>query len=398
LNTSIPESHAPRLRWLIFSIVVIDAVGFGIVIPILPFLSPALGGDAQDVALIMVAYSVAAGVVGPFWGRLSDRIGRRNVLVLCLAGAAMAYIQMAHATELWQVYLARLLAGFFAGNFPVATALMADVSTTAQRARAMGLVGAAFGVGLVLGPLFGGVLSGDDGAWAMPCYFAAVTSMLAGLLSGILLPRHRLRDDTASEPPKRLGFVAMMRRDRSGWLILQFAVHTTAVTSAIYLLPLWSASLLGWGPQEVGLFFGVVGVAMIVFQGGLVHWLTRRFGLLPVLRAGATVFATSAVIAAGVESFWGVVILGLMAFTGSTVALPVLNTMASQIVSTAERGSMMGMTASAGALGRVLGPLISSGALALAGFPGAWVALALILSALLSWSFLDGRRYGESGS
>lgn len=396
MNTAATESHAPRLRWLIFSIVVIDAVGFGIVIPILPFLSPALGGDAQDVALIMVTYSVAAGLVGPFWGRLSDRIGRRNVLVVCLVGAAVAYLVMAHATALWQVYLARLMAGIFAGNFPVATALMADVSTPAQRARSMGLVGAAFGVGLVLGPLFGGVLSGDDGAWAMPCYFAAVTSMLAALLSGLLLPARQIHDSASTDPRKRLGFAAMMRRDRSGWLILQFAVHTSAVTSAIYLMPLWSAALLDWGPHEVGLFFGLVGVAMIVFQGGLVHWLTRRFGLLPVLRAGATIFAVAAVIASGVDSFWGVVVIGFVAFTGSTVTLPVLNTMASQVVSTAERGSMMGMTASAGALGRVLGPLISSSVLAATGFPGAWVALALILSALLAWSFLDGRRYGET--
>lgn len=385
------SSHA---RWLVFSIVVIDAIGFGIVIPILPFLSPMLGGDAQDVALILVTYSVAAGVVGPFWGRLSDRLGRRVILFICLLGAVVGYVVMAQAEALWQVYLARLIAGIVAGNFPVATALIADLSTPAQRARSMGLVGAAFGVGLVLGPLFGGVLSGEDGAWALPCYFAAATSLLAAVLTLVMLPAAKPRPRAAGSAP-RIGFIAMLRRDRSAWLVSQFAVHTCAVTSAIYLLPLWSAALLDWGPQEVGIFFGGVGLAMVVFQGGLVHWLTRRFGLLPVLRAGVAVFAGAAMLAATVDSFWGVVALGTLAFTGSTIALPVLNTMASGVVSADERGSMMGMTASASAAGRVMGPLLSSAVLAIAGFSGAWIALALVLALLMGWSFLDGVRYRE---
>lgn len=385
------------MRWLVFAIVVIDAVGFGIVIPILPFMSPALGGDAQDVALIMVTYSVAAGALGPFWGRLSDRIGRRAVLMICLMGGAIGYLVMAWAAALWQVYLARLIAGIVAGNFPVATALMADLSTPAQRARSMGLVGAAFGLGLVLGPLFGGVLAGPDGAWAIPCIFASAMSLLASIMARILLPAREADDESGSKRSvERLGFRSMIRRDRSGLLILQYAVHTFAVTSAIYLMPLWSAALLNWGPREVGIFFGVVGVAMIVFQGGLVHWLTRRFGLLPVLRAGVLVFGTATGLAAGADSFWGVVMVGLVAFTGSTLALPVLNTMASAVVTASERGSMMGMTASSAAIGRVLGPLISSIVLAQAGFAGAWMSLSLVLAALIVWSFLDGRRYGDA--
>lgn len=393
------KAPQPHLRWLVFAIVVVDAIGFGIVIPILPFMSPALGGDAQDVALIMVTYSAAAGLVGPLWGRMSDRLGRRGVLMICLLGGAVGYLVMAWATALWQVYLARAIAGVLAGNFPVATALMADISTPAQRARSMGLVGAAFGLGLVLGPLFGGVLAGSDGAWALPCLFASATSLLAAVLARMLLPGPDTQcGETRSQAPVRLGFRQMISRDRSGLLIAQFAIHTWAVTSAIYLLPLWSAALLNWGPREVGLFFGVVGVAMIVFQGGLVHWLTRRFGLLPVLRAGVSVFALGAALAAGVDSFWGVVILGLVVFTGSTLALPVLNTMASAVVAANERGSMMGMTASSAAVGRVLGPLASSWILTQTGFTGAWLSLAVVLTALIIWTFFDGRRYSDANN
>jgi MFS family permease len=144
------------------------------------------------------------------------------------------------------------------------------------------------------------------------------------------------------------------------------------------------------------LFFGLVGVAMIIFQGGLAHWLIHRLGLLPVLRGGALVFGASALLAAWTESFWGVAILGLTAFAGSTLALPVLNTIASGVVAAHERGTMMGLTASGAALGRVIGPLVSGWVLAQADFAGAWSSLSLVLLLLLLWSFLDGRRYAST--
>jgi len=147
---------------VLFGVVLLDLIGFGIVIPILPFLSPQLGADKLDIAFIIVTYAVGAGLCGPLWGRLSDRIGRKPVIMICLAGAALSYVMLGLASQLWMVYAARGFAGLMAGNVGVASAMMADITPPEKRARGMGLIGAAFGLGLVLGPVLGGLLAGDQ--------------------------------------------------------------------------------------------------------------------------------------------------------------------------------------------------------------------------------------------
>ena len=137
---------------ILFGVVLLDLIGFGIVIPILPFLSPQLGASKMDIALIIVSYAACSGLCGPYWGRLSDRIGRKPVIMICLLGSAIAYVLLANASELWMVYCARAFAGLVAGNMGVASAMMSDMTSSENRAKGMGLIGAAFGMGLVLGP------------------------------------------------------------------------------------------------------------------------------------------------------------------------------------------------------------------------------------------------------
>ena len=142
--------HSP-LIWLVFLVIVIDLVGFGLVIPLLPFMAPNLGGDANDVAFIMITYALGAALVAPLWGSLSDRVGRRQALVLALLCSCIAYLITALADTLIQVYVGRAVSGLAAGSLPIATALMADLSPPERRAKAMGLVGTAFGLGLKCG-------------------------------------------------------------------------------------------------------------------------------------------------------------------------------------------------------------------------------------------------------
>ena len=179
--------HSP-LIWLVFLVIVIDLVGFGLVIPLLPFMAPSLGGDSTDVAFIMITYALGAALVSPAWGKLSDKSGRRQALVLALLCSCVAYIVTAMADTLWQVYLGRALSGLAAGSLPVATALMADLSPPERRAKAMGLVGTAFGLGLIAGPVLGGLLTGDSESFALPFYTAAVMSLVAAICAQTMLP------------------------------------------------------------------------------------------------------------------------------------------------------------------------------------------------------------------
>jgi MFS family permease len=262
---------------VLFGVVLIDLVGFGIVIPILPFLSPQLGADKIDIAMIIVVYAACAGIFGPFWGRLSDRRGRKPVIMVCLAGAALSYVMLGFATELWMIYVARAFAGVMAGNFGVASAMMADITSPEDRARGMGLIGAAFGLGMVLGPLLGGLLAGDSGSFMLPCIVAGLTSVLAIVAAAIFLPEslskerrganrlHQKSDDRAS-------ILTILEESGSRMFVLQYVVHNASVSSATYLFPLWVADLLDWNARDVGIVFGIQGMIMVVIRIISLHY------------------------------------------------------------------------------------------------------------------------------
>ena len=383
------------LAWLVFFVIVVDLIGFGIVIPILPFLSPQLGGTTDDIAFILATYSVAAAIVAPIWGRLSDRFGRRSILGLCLFGGAISHFVLAIADELWLVYVSRAVAGMMAGGVPVATALIADASTPDQRSRAMGLIGRAFGIGLILGPVIGGVLARSETDFAVPCLVAGALSSLAGLLAWLLLPARSSRsasgDASADQTTQPVDNKPVKAPER--WLfIAQFGFHTCAVSAAVYLFPLWMAHDLSWQAREVGLFFGLVGLVMVMTQGNLLGHMTDRFGPLRVLRGAALCFSVSLALSSVASGEWFMGALGLMVFSAATLCLPILNTIASHLVGPASRGRFFGITASSAALGRIVGPLIAAMLLSEGGFSAAWMGTSAVVLMVVVWAFTLGRQ------
>ena len=389
--------HSP-LIWLVFLVIVIDLVGFGLVIPLLPFMAPNLGGDSTDVAFIIITYALGAALVSPAWGKLSDKAGRRQALVLALLCSCVAYVVTALADTLWQVYLGRVLSGLAAGSLPVATALMADLSPPQRRAKAMGLVGTAFGLGLIAGPVLGGLLTGDSESFALPFYTAAVMSLVAAICAQTMLPvrmakpvssRPEMAENRAPAPAPALG------PKQNKLLLMPYVSHTCSVSSIIYLFPLWVADAFTWGPKDVGYFFGVVGVAMITLQGGLLAVLTKVFGHINVLRVGSVTFAISLFVVATAEITPWMPAMIFLAFCGSTVCLPLLNAIASEIVDPSHRGRMMGMTASASSTGRIVGPLFAAGLLNSRDFSTAWLGSALMVLFLVIWSFTAARKFNR---
>jgi MFS family permease len=379
---------------LLFAVVLIDMIGFGIIIPILPFLSPTLGADKLDIALIIATYALCAGLCGPFWGRLSDRIGRKPVIMLCLLGGAAGYAFLGLASALWMIYAARAFAGLMAGNLGVASAMMADITAVRDRARGMGLIGAAFGLGLVLGPVLGGLLSSDSGGFLLPCLFAGGMSLLALLAAALFLPESLSREGRREQRRARReapaeSLWALLRRTGSRLLMLQYVLHTSSVSAFTYLFPLWAGDRLAWGAREVGVVFGVQGAIMALTQGLLMGPLVRWFGEIRLLRLCVGVFLCGlvlAVFASGQRGMLAAVFIGL---TGATLCVPLLNSLTSQRSEALVRGRMMGTASAATAWGRVAGPLLAGALLVTLDYRAAWAFFALLVSAYFYWALFQ---------
>ncbi len=385
---------------LLFGVVLLDLIGFGMVVPILPFLSPQLGGDKMDVALILVVYALCSGLCGPLWGRLSDRIGRKPVIMICLAGAALSYVMLGLATELWMVYAARVWGGLMAGNFGVASAMMADVTGPQDRARGMGLIGAAWGMGLVLGPVLGGLLSGDGTSFTLPCVFAGGMSLAAIVAAALFLPEslppERRRPARVAGAPAMERLLPMLKRTGNRLFILQYALHNSGVSAATYLLPLWVGDMLGWGAREVGVVFGIQGALMVLFQGGLMGRMVRALGEWPLLRLAVGAYLVGLLLA-GAASAMGPSVPAMigpayLAMTGATLCMPLLNSLLTQRVPLEFRGEVMGATSTSASVGRVAGPLLAGTNLAAFGYTGAWVFSAALVAVYFCWVASNAHR------
>lgn len=376
---------------ILFTVILIDLIGFGIVIPILPFLSPQLGASHMDIALIVSCYAICAGLSGPSWGHLSDRIGRKPVIMMCLIGGASSYVMLGLATELWMVYAARAFAGLMAGNFGVATAMMADLTPEEGRTKGMGLIGVAWGLGLILGPLLGGVLSGTDGSFTLPCVVAGVMSLLAVVAAWLLLPESLSSERREANRRYQGGgggsVYRMLKQTGNRLLAFQFVLHNACVSSVTYIFPLWVGDLLDWGPRDVGLVFGVQGAIIVVMQGPLIGPMVNAVGELFLLRTAVAMFISGALIGVFAGNVYGILVTVFMAMTGATLCMPLLTSIASQRTPIGLRGYMLGTTNAAASWGRVAGPLVAGVNLALFGYPGAWTGVVATLVFYLAWAF-----------
>ena len=379
-------------RRIRFGVILLALIGFGVVIPILPFLSPRLGADKFDIALIVVTFAACAGVAAPIWGRLSDRIGRKPVIMICLAGGALSYLCLAYATSLWMIFAARGFAGLMAGNAGVASAMMADITPPEERARGMGIIGAAFGLGLVLGPFLGGLLSGDSGNFTLPCLAACCLSLLAIGSAAVFLPESLTAERRAAQQAMHDAAAgestyAMLKRTGNRLLVAQYVVHTSCVSSITYMVPLWMGDLLGWGARDVGILFGVQGGIMAILQGLLIGRLTAAIGELPLLRIGISCLCAGLLVALVAASAPVMVGATYLAISGATLCMPLLNALVSQRTPGAFRGRVLGTTSAAAAWGRVTGPLITGFTLSMLGYTAAWAGCLVIAGAYLWWAF-----------
>ena len=356
-----------------FFIILIDLIGFGIMVPIFAFYALNLGASPAVATAMMGLYSVAMFFTTPILGRISDYYGRRPVLMISMLGATVGYIILAHASNLWMIALARLISGAMAGNMAAAQAYMTDVSKAEDRAKAMGLIGAAFGLGFILGPALGSYLAGDNfetANFVLPAYVSAGLSFVAFLAVAFALPEsldQAHRDALRAQPKtnRLVEIVEVMKRPVTRNIILCGFIYNIAAGFFEAVFPIWASyegAGLVEGPQGLVPFLLAGGITLAIVQGGLVGPLSRRFGEHFLIKAGAIGYGAGLVLmsmAADAQQLW--LVYGMMAFVSAASAVVMTGTQSliSQRAANTERGMVMGVFNSVGTLGRSAGTLLT---------------------------------------
>ncbi len=385
---------------ILLLIVFIDLLGFGLIVPLLPFYGELLGASPAMITSVIAVYSLTQLIATPFWGRLSDAYGRRPILMISMLGAVVGYVLLAMAQSLWMLFLARALGGLMAGNISAAFAYATDISSEKDRARSLGLIGAAFGLGFTVGPALGGLLAGNDPDSAralLPAIVAAVLSLVAFLGAWWFLDESLPESERRHFVGRRLDiavpFRGLLTRIDLGSLVAAALLLSAATAMMQAIFPIWANHELGYGPQTVGMAFFLLGVLAVISQAVLIGPLARRFGASRVALAGAVSCSLGLVVLGISATHGGVVLALLLVGAGFGLFTPSVTTMVSLKAGPGERGAVMGSYQAAGSVGRIIGPAVAGVLFSHVGSPAPFVLGALLgLPAL--WLIVQGSRPG----
>jgi multidrug resistance protein len=339
-------------------IVFIDLVGFGIVLPLLPLYGHRYGAGPLVLGVLLAAYSTMQFVFAPIWGRLSDRHGRRPILLVSLAGQAFGYLLFGLATGLPLLFASRLLAGVCAANIGTAQAVVADLTPPDRRARGMGLIGAAFGLGFIMGPAAGGMLAAVDPRW--PGLGAAGLSSIAFLLTWLRLPETRVAGGPLQARRPWNALNRTLSLPGLGLLIACGFLVTFAFSGLESTFSLLVDQKHGLSQREIGFTFAYLGVLSAVVQGGLVGRLAGRIGERRLMHWGMGLTCLGmAVVPAAPNRTLLIGLLPLLA-VGLGLTNPSLSALVSRTAPGDRQGSVLGAFQSAASLARILGPIWAS--------------------------------------
>lgn len=368
---------------VIFLTVFLDLLGFGIVIPLLPFIAQSTGASAFQVTLLMASYSLMQFLMAPVWGRLSDRIGRRPVLLMSIGGSIAALLLFAFSTTFIMLLVARLAHGAMNANIAVAQAAIADITTPETRAKGMGMFGAAFGLGFVFGPAIGGLLGHEGLQLAALAAAALATINLASAFALLPETRQLSTPNRAGSRPWRIVDVDVWRGPRRArlrailWTMFLVTLGFSAMES---IFSLWTQRTYGWAALQNGLLFAYIGIVIVIVQGGLIGPLRRRYTERSIAIVGAVGLAAGLLMLPFASTLAVLVIVTSVLAFANAVLQPNLSALASH-EGEAERGRVMGAYQSAGAIARVLGPMMAGALFTIASAGVPFVAGGLIIAA-----------------
>jgi MFS transporter, DHA1 family, tetracycline resistance protein len=357
---------------LIFLTVFIDLLGFGILIPILPsFAKKELGVDEAAIGIAIAIYSFVQFLFNPFFGKLSDKHGRKPVIVISLFLNAIGYILFAYTQSYIMLLISRIIAGIGGSSIGVAQAYIADVTTKENRSKGMGLIGAAFGLGFVFGPLIGGFLA--EYGYMITGFAAAGFSLLAFLLTLIYLPESNLNREVSVQKKRALfdiqGTKKILSRPELFILVLLFFILTFSFANIYGTFALLGIQVYGFTDLQNGYMFGIVGLTSAIVQGGLIGYVNKIMSKKYIIIIGAfLIMITLALIPYG-QTFLGLAIISIVLSYGTGTLQPTILSLISEVTSDAEQGITLGINQSFSAFARVLGPLWGGFAFEFLGYP-----------------------------
>jgi DHA1 family tetracycline resistance protein-like MFS transporter len=344
---------------ILFVIVFIDLLGFGMVIPVMALYAERLGAPDSQIGWLMTGYSLMQFVFTPIWGRLSDRFGRRPLLLLSIVMTALGFLGYALAPDFRWLLGSRLFAGAATANIAIAQAYIADVTPPEGRARGMGLIGAAFGLGFVLGPALGGLLSSVS--LSAPGYAAAALAAANGVAAFFILPEPRAHVLSAHRP-RFMAVLDELRRPGIRRIILIYLFAILAFSGMEATFALIAAHRYGLDQRHVSYVFAFIGVVVTVVQGGLIGPLTRRFGEQALLVVGFLLQAVGLAAVPYAGNMAGLLVACLPLAFGSGLSTPALSSLLSRSARDEDQGGTLGIGQSAAALGRIAGPISATNA------------------------------------
>jgi len=350
---------------LLFTIM-LSGMGFGLVLPAFLFYAENLGASAIIATAIVGSYSIGQAVATPVWGRMSDRYGRKPMLLLSTFGMGLSYLLVAFADNLWILAIARIMTGLLGGNIAVAMAYVADVTPVEKRAQGMGLIGGSISLGFILGPALGGVLAGTDAATATllwPGLAAASLCFITVLATFFVkesLPREK-RADMSSDQAVR-GFAAMrtvFSRPILAQMVMIGAMVYLAMAQFETIMPLWSEARFDWGPREIGICFTYLGLVVMIVQGYLVGKLAPRFGEGKLVMSGVAAYLFGLLWMTQVPTWEMMMFCITFTAGGGAMAVTSMNSLVSGQAAAHERGLVLGVFNSAAWTGRSIGPVVA---------------------------------------
>lgn len=348
---------------VLFVTIFIDLLGFGLIIPILPIYANELGASGTVIGLVAASFSFMQFLVAPFWGNLSDRKGRKPILLISILITGLGYVIFAYASNLFLLFAARIVAGIGSANISTAQAYISDTTPPDKRAKAFGIIGAAFGLGFIFGPPMGGFLKSNFGIEYVG-YVAAALSAINLLMAYFLLSESLEKPKSASGPlfenPLSDFRYGLSKPVVNELLIINFIFITAFSLMTVSVTLLWEEHY-GLNEEQVGYTFAFLGVITAIVQGGLVGWASKTFGDRTLLIAGYVLmfFGLTSLPFVPVEYFIPLELFAIVLIALANGALtPTITSLLSKNSSEKEQGRILGLGQSVSSLGRVVGPFL----------------------------------------